>query len=468
MAISKDDLFNTLPPEWNADVLPQIEAEVHADSRKVVVLDDDPTGTQTVHGVPVVTDWSTEMLSSVFQHPDSLFYVLTNSRSLSPDAAEALNAEIAMNLLRAKEATGRDFVLISRSDSTLRGHYPLEINTLITALGTDVDGVLLVPAFFAGGRYTINDVHYVQEGDTLIPAAETPFAKDATFGYRSSNLREWVEEKVGTPFDNGHIVSLSLSMIRTGGPDAVYEQLLKLKDRTVCIVNAASRRDLDVVALGALRAEQAGKRLIYRTAATFAAARGGIAPRPLLARADLSLGDRHGGLVVVGSYVPKSTQQLDALLNANIATPIELRAASCLADDTLGQEVERCTNALNQALTEGDVVLYTSRDLITGADAVASLAIGRRIAEALIAVLKGLRVRPRYLVAKGGITSSDVATRVLNVKQATVAGQILPGVPVWTLGDEALYPGLSYVVFPGNVGDAGAVLRVVEMLRGDA
>jgi uncharacterized protein YgbK (DUF1537 family) len=68
-------------------------------------------------------------------------------------------------------------------------------------------------------------------------------------------------------------------------------------------------------------------------------------------------------------------------------------------------------------------------------------------------------------LTKGGITSSDIATEGLAVKDALVCGQIIPGVPVWKLGAESRYPGLIYVVFPGNVGDAQALVEVVNKLR---
>lgn len=48
--------------------------------RKIVVLDDDPTGVQTVHDVSVYTDWSEEAVLSGFKEENSLFYILTNSR----------------------------------------------------------------------------------------------------------------------------------------------------------------------------------------------------------------------------------------------------------------------------------------------------------------------------------------------------------------------------------------------------
>ncbi len=88
------------------------------------------------------------------------------------------------------------------------------------------------------------------------------------------------------------------------------------------------------------------------------------------------------------------------------------------------------------------------------------------IAEALSAIVQGLTVRPRFFVAKGGSTASDIATEGLGVRRAMVLGQILPGVPVWELGPETRFPGMAYVVFPGNVGEADGVARCLSLLRG--
>ena len=157
------------------------------------MLDDDPTGTQTVHNIPVLTEWSVASLRAELANDLPCFYILTNSRSLPLPGAQAMNVEIARNLREASHQAQRDFVIVSRSDSTLRGHFPGEVDALANALEQDFDGWLIIPFFLEGGRYTIGNVHYVAEGDKLVPAGETPFARDSAFGYRASNLREWVE-----------------------------------------------------------------------------------------------------------------------------------------------------------------------------------------------------------------------------------------------------------------------------------
>jgi uncharacterized protein YgbK (DUF1537 family) len=466
--IEKQTLLRQLPPEWPTDLLPTIQAQVSASGRKLVVLDDDPTGTQTVHDIAVLTEWSVEALASELQHPDPCVYILTNSRSLPLPAAQALNTEIAHNLSAAANQTGRAFAVVSRSDSTLRGHYPGETDALAAALGMQVDATLIIPFFLEGGRFTLDDVHYVAEGDQLIPAAETPFAKDAAFGYQHSNLRQWVAEKHGGAVQAEDVATITLADLRQGGPAAVTQKLATLTGNTVCIVNAASMRDLQVFVLGLLAAEAQGKTFLYRTAASFVQVRAGIAPRPVLTTQEFELPPTGGGLIVVGSYVPKTTSQLEALLALPGIVSCELNVTKLLDVQAWALEIERATRQVEAALSQGqDVVLYTSRQLITGADAVDSLAIGQRISGSLVSLVQKLQARPRYVLAKGGITSSDVATQGLGIQRAAVMGQILPGVPVWRTGPESRFPGLVYIVFPGNVGDQQALVAVVEKLQVD-
>ena len=466
LSLPKTTVFTTLPREWPDDLLPTIQAQVAASGRKIVVLDDDPTGTQTVYDVPVLTEWSVELLRAELLNDGPVFYILTNSRSMALPAAQRLNQAIGHNLRLAGAQSGRDFVVVSRSDSTLRGHYPGETDALAAALTTDFDATLLMPFFLEGGRYTLDDVHYVAEGEQLVPAAATPFARDAVFGYQHSNLREWVAEKTHGRIPAAAVVAISIDDIRRGGPAQVAQKLQTLTNGTVCIVNAASMRDVQVFVAGLLQAEVQGKKFLYRTAASFVQMRAGLTTRPLLTHDELNLPHAGGGLVVVGSYVPKTTGQLTELLAQPEIVTVEINVGALLVDYSQDAEIQRVAQAVDQALQQNqDVVVYTSRDLVTGKDADDSLVIGQRVSNSVVAIVQAIKTRPRYVLAKGGITSSDVATQGLGVRRAVVLGQILPGVPVWRIGAESLHPDLAYIVFPGNVGDAQALVQVVAALK---
>jgi uncharacterized protein YgbK (DUF1537 family) len=169
-----------------------------------------------------------------------------------------------------------------------------------------------------------------------------------------------------------------------------------------------------------------------------------------------------GVLIVVGSYVPKTTAQLRHLLTHGDTIALELDVHrvfdTATRDATVADLARRASQYL---LDENTVVVYTSRDpLEAGTDE--SLIFGQTISRALVDVVRSITVRPRLLVAKGGITSSDVATKACNVERANVLGQALPGVPVWRCGPESRLPGLPLVVFPGNVGGVDALTELVD------
>ena len=467
-----EDMIKQLPSPWQDGTLRRKIYEENKESgRCIVALDDDPTGTQTVHDIWVLTSWDDESIRLALADNEPALYFLTNSRSMPFVDAQDINREIVTNLLCVAQEIRRPITLVSRSDSTLRGHFPGETDTIQQTLEEKfhrrVDGVCLIPYFAEGGRFTIDDVHWVLENGVLIPAAQTPYAKDIVFGYNRSYLPDWIEEKTGGRVKPGDVASLSLDILRLGGPDKVYECLMKTQGGKVLIVNAVEDRDLEVFVSALLRAEEQGKTFLLRTAASLVKIAAGLPDKPLLTRDEL-FPDEPGypGLIVFGSHVPKSTAQLEEIKSLDRIRSIELPVRGVLCPTTRSRVLEETTRAVSSALREGlDAVLFTSRELISGENEMESLAIGRSVSSALVEVLNRLEVNPGYVIGKGGITASDLATQSMQVRAARVMGQILPGVPVWKLGPGSRWPGLVYVVFPGNVGDEGAVARVIQRMR---
>ncbi len=425
-----------------------------------IILDDDPTGTQTVHGVPVLTTWSKVSLVEELTKGTPLFFILTNSRSLPVDAAQELAFTIGKNIRWASKETGRDFRVISRGDSTLRGHYPQEVTTLEKGLGALGHLKIMAPAFFEGGRFTLDDIHYVLQGEKLIPAGDTVFAKDKAFGYSASHLKEWIIEKSQGTIVADSIHSFSLTEIRDKGPEGIAEKLKKIPRGSTCIVNAIQQTDLEAFVLGLLKSRVP---YIGRTAASFVAALGGITARPLLTGDSILNPEGKGILFVVGSYVPKTTAQIDHLRTHTRAKTIEVDVEEVLKTKDRLPLLEKIGEELEARLRRDElVIIYTSRQLITGSNAENSLAKGNTISHFLTEIIASLHQLPRLLVAKGGITSSDIATKSLQVTKATVLGQVLPGVPVWKLGDESKFPDLNYIIFPGNVGEENALTTIAQ------
>ncbi|MFH2093484.1 MAG: four-carbon acid sugar kinase family protein [Pseudomonadota bacterium] len=464
--INKQACLGSLPPEWGQDLMPAIAVQVRQEKIKTVILDDDPTGTQTVHGIPVLTTWDAASLEQELNQPQSACFILTNSRGLARHEACRLGQQIGENIKQASLSAKVGVSIISRSDSTLRGHFPHEVDAVAQAMGESHLPYLICPFFLEGGRLTVGNVHYVAEGESLVPAARTAYALDAAFGFYHSNLCQWVEEKTHGRIKADQVICITLDHIRTGGPDRVAEVLMTVPNQGACIVNAVSYRDVEVTVAGLQKAGAAGKRFLYRTAASFVRVRTGVIPKPaLLGPKDLLSGTGAGGLFVVGSYVPKTTAQVDALIEQTDIFPIRISVEQMLNPLTQDSEIDRVISTCNRSLQAGkDTLVYTSRDLVRADDPEQSLQIGQQVSQGLVRIVQQLACQPRYLLAKGGITSSDVATRGLGVKRAMVTGQALPGVPVWELGPESRYPGMHYIIFPGNVGTDDALALILKQL----
>ena len=455
-----------LPPEWPEDPTEAIRAAIEKRGEKAVVIDDDPMGTQSVANVSLLTEWSVGAIADELQNGLRGVFLLTNSRSMPTGEAVDTVSRAGRNLRAAMERTGETPIVISRIDSTLRGHYPDELNALTEVFGRTTSLHIIAPFFFQGGRYTINDIHYLAEDDRLTPVGQTEFAHDAAFGYTSSNVREWVEEKTKGRIPAGQVATVSLEDIRVGGPVRVAERLLSTGDARVCFPNAASMRDIEVFTLGAMIAEERGGSFFYRSSASFLKVRGGLESRPLLTAGDLGAVGDGGGLIVVGSHVTVSTNQVAHLLEQQDVVGVEVTVANLIDEATKSTEIARVAETMNDGLRRGlDVAVYTSRESLLTLGGDASLLAGGRISSGLADIIRRVETRPRYLIAKGGITSYDIATRALDVKRAMCIGQILPGVPVWELGESSRFPGLKFVAFPGNLGESDWLSQAVAKLR---
>jgi uncharacterized protein YgbK (DUF1537 family) len=473
VALHERELLAVYPPEISVSAR-EVAEIVGGLSSTLIVLDDDPTGTQSVADVPVLTRWEVEDFHWALAQGSPAIYVLTNTRSLDPEEAELRNREVVKNALEAAEdPSGLHFV--SRSDSTLRGHFPLETDviaqTLFAHSGRSVDGVVIVPAFPDAGRVTVGGIHYVRSGESLIPVAHTEFASDSTFGYQNSDLGLWVEEKTGGRVPARDVIRLTLDIIRSGS-EAIVEAIARATDSQPIVADAVVESDLRLLALGLIEAEQGGKSLLYRVGPPFVRARIGQEPRaPLTSREIFDGAARDvGGLIVVGSHVDVTTRQLARLEAENPDTlVIELDVDAIVGESDASRYLDEATHRVRAGILGGDVILHTSRKLVKSHDAAVSLAISRAVSAAIVGIVQNVarEVTPRFVIAKGGITSSDVAALGLGIRRATVLGPMLPGiVSLWRPMDGPAL-GLPYVVFAGNVGDDEALVHVVATLDAD-
>ncbi|WP_448266137.1 four-carbon acid sugar kinase family protein [Nostoc sp. DSM 114159] len=431
---------------------------------KIIVLDDDPTGSQTVHSCLLLMHWDVDTLRSGLQDDSPIFFVLTNTRALTPESAASVTKEVCHNLKIALKAEGiEDFLVVSRSDSTLRGHYPIETDAIAQELGP-FDAHFLVPAFFEGGRITRDSVHYLMIGGVPTPVHETEFARDSVFSYHHSYLPKYVEEKTQGRISAEAVERFLLADIRAGS----LERLLQLHGNQCAVVDGETQADLNRFAVDILAAASQGKRFLFRSAASILTALAALPPQPIAAE-NMAQYVRQGkpGAVIVGSHVKKTTQQLEALLQLEGTVGIEVNVERLLDDAnqsaTLLTEIQESTRTAHK---DGKTpVVYTSRQELNFQDAKTRLEFGEKVSSLLMDIVRGLPSDIGFLISKGGITSNDVLSTGLALTSARLLGQILAGCSmVLTSSDHPQFPDLPVVLFPGNVGDADALGTVYQRL----
>lgn len=402
---------------------------------RMVVFDDDPTGIQTVHSCLLVTDWSDENLRLAFQDAVPFFYILTNTRALTPQQARERLTDALEAALRVNREFGYRLICVSRSDSCLRGHFPLETDVMCEVLKAHGIAVWpktpFVPAFIESGRFTIDGVHYMHDGTRLIPVAETEFARDNVFGYHSSRLTDYITEKGADP-TRYEIVDAQN-----------YDQLETYRDRLFAQLEGWEGS------------------VVIRSSSSLPRAMSGIAPRDLLSREMLHLDGPQPGCFVVGSHVRKTTEQLAKLLEIEGTKGIELSIQEIVdsPDAMLASTLSQAEQLHDQGLTP---VFYTARQEVRIDDADKRQQLGQQVSDFLVQIVRHLPFRPAYLVAKGGITSHDILCEGLEVKTARVMGQAINSVPC------ILTQHFPYIIFPGNVGGPDSLAEIYRKFSVDA
>ena len=205
-----------------------------------------------------------------------------------------------------------------------------------------------------------------------------------------------------------------------------------------------------------------------------------------LGSAELVTGSSTGGIIIAGSYVPKTTAQLKKLRAGSVIHSIEIDVRRVLdpegppernritGEDNVKQVPvkdyppgnKKLMEEIDKLLSSGkDVLIYTSRDQVFSGRESENIQIGKSISNFLAETVGGLKSQPSFIVAKGGITSHDIASEGLQVTRAIVAGQALPGVPVWSIPASQDREKIKYIIFPGNVGDEETLLQLYRKLK---
>jgi uncharacterized protein YgbK (DUF1537 family) len=421
----------------------------------LIVLDDDPTGAQAQAGVPVALEWGSELLAEVAARRPPAVHLLTNTRALSADRAQAVTGEAAT--AAATAFPGSRIVL--RGDSTLRAHLLPEYVGLRDAVHPGRTPVLmLVPALPAAGRVTEGGVHYLEQDGKRTPLQHTEYARDPDFAYTSARLLDWAQERSGGFFPAADGREVGLEQLRGEGAGAVAGALLELCERrapAVLALDSTKDSDLELVAAGLREAERAGADVLVRSAPAFVGVLSGARAKgyePLPSAVSL--------LVLCGSHVPRSTQQLQALTRRRPDSVVWVRPERLL--DSGGEdEIATAVAAVAERLAGGGLaVVATTRTVLASEH---QLQAGAVIASGLAAILASVREHADVVVSKGGITSAVNLREGLKSALAEVRGPVRDGISLWSV-DTPERAGLPFVVFPGNVGGEEDLAELVEAI----
>ena len=461
---------------------------------KVVVLDDDPTGSQTVHGCPLLLRADAAALRQGLQHPSPLLFVLANSRALDPDAARERVAGLCRSLraalaeIAAEDATLSarlaPLVLVSRGDSTLRGHFPLELEVIEQELlggPGGADARFLVPAFLPGGRTTVDGIHLLHGQ----PVHTSAFARDGLFGYGTSDLAAYIEAKSGGRVSAAAVQRLGLAELEAE-PAVLTARLADLPSGAWVVVDAVRPHHLAALAKAALAlmapaaAERWGRprRFLFQAAASLLNAL--VEPElgePPLAGAQLAALRRHDslgrpwpGLVLVGSHVPLADAQLAHLL---AVTPgcqlieIDVPRVARVLEGPVAAELLASLEAawlarLRQALAAGHTpVLASSRGELHCRSSSERRRLGLELAALMARLVGALAPQLGFVLSKGGITSHTLLESGLGCSAVALQGQLLPGLSLVLAGD------LPVLTFPGNLGDAQTLQQALALMQAE-
>nr|YP_002049123.1 hypothetical protein PCC_0475 [Paulinella chromatophora]ACB42913.1 hypothetical protein PCC_0475 [Paulinella chromatophora] len=451
-------------------------------NHKIVIIDDDPTGSQTVNDCPLLLRWDQSILRVNLRGNYQFLFILANTRGMIASEAADTILKICQSIKQALLSESiKDWLLISRGDSTLRGHFPLEIDSINTELGP-FQATFFVPSFLEGKRRTVNGVHLLNS----LPVHKTPFACDHLFDFDTSFLPNFIEKKSHCRLIASNIVQINVKLLnRAISNDVVLNilkyQLMSLTNNAFVTVDAESYEQLRVFSLLIKKVcfpeywNGIRKNFLFQTAAGFIASLVDFRFQQILPiylsklRRKSYTGKILPGLIVVGSYIPLADAQLDALLADPGCVGVELPIAKLinLIKQPLPTEIvirleRQWFQELQEILVmERTPVLFTSRGELTFDSSEERLQFGYNLAQLMARLVSALAPQLGYLISKGGITSHILLAEGLNLGWVYLDGQILPGLSmvrqledVWV---SQCFKGLPILTFPGNLGDNGTL-----------
>ncbi|WP_269611630.1 four-carbon acid sugar kinase family protein [Prochlorococcus marinus] len=446
---------------------------------KIIIFDDDPTGSQTVYGCPLLLNWDEQTLEKAFKKSSPLIFILANTRSLSSILAVKKTREICSsikNFFLTKGYSKDDYFYISRGDSTLRGHGVLEPAILAEELGP-FHATFHIPAFLEGGRTTENGIHYLNG----IPVHETDFGRDNIFGFSTSDLAKWIEEKSFGKIQAENILHIGIKQLdmainNEDGFKSLLSFLSKLENNISVVVDAKLPNHLETL-VRAIKVVSKEKRFLFRTAASFINSFSELPPNPNNTEDLVSLKSKNNkfeykpGLIMIGSHVKLATDQLEVLLNDKSCEGLEIpvsKLANIFAledyQDKILELEKILLSRINYILDIKKVpVLYTTREEMMFSSYTKRMKFGLELAEFMAILVGKINNKFGYIISKGGITTQLLLQKGLNFNQVDLKGQILPGLSIVKSNSDQY--DLPVVTFPGNLGNDKTLLESFRLME---
>ena len=446
---------------------------------KIIIIDDDPTGSQTVNGCNLIFRWDYETLLKGLKGSSNLLFILANTRSLPEKDVKIRLEEICFSLKEIMNNSlfaEEEFVVISRGDSTLRGHNFIEPFIINELLGP-FDATFYIPAFIEGKRTTLNGNHFVDN----IPIHKTIFSKDKIFGFNTSNVKELIYEQSNHKLDFNHIENINIKdfdVLETNQPNTLYMYIENLKNNKKVIVDIMDYYQLDKFS-EIVKSLLKKKKFLFRSAASFISSLSNIKQnqKNQVYFSQLRRKDNHDktmkGLIVVGSYIELTTQQLNKVLEISLCKPIEINVLKLYAFYKLEDNLKQINslkkyllNSIRQNLSQDFIpVLYTSRQIIAPRDNNDLIQFQLFLSAFISEIVSAIKNEIGYLISKGGITTNTIISDGLGADSVYLEGQILPGISLVTFNLCKQKGKLPIVTFPGNIGNDMSLVKVLEILE---
>ncbi len=434
---------------------------------KIIVFDDDPTGSQTVHDCLLLLKWDYETLLKGIQNKSKLMFILCDTRALSEKDAGQRLTEICASLIRVINNEGysiKDFIFISRGDSTLRGHNFLEPQIINKHFGP-FDATFHIPAFIEGNRVTIHGDHFVNN----IPSHETIFAKDKIFGYETNNIKKLLHQKSNSKVELDDIKNLYLkdiNALQIDKKNEIFTWIRNLKNNTQVIVDAENYFHLEKFC-SAITELNSKKKFLFRTAASFISSysKVGVNLKDTIYFSQLRRKNNKNeymrGLIFVGSHIELTSIQLRNLLQISSCKSIELNVKQFYKLFKLKDKESQIKLLKNELLKkirdlikkDFTPVLYTSREVILFKEQDEECKFNRALSSFMAQLISELKNEIGYLISKGGITSNAILSEGFKINLAYLEGQIVKGISVLNISLESNHALIPVVTFPGNIGE---------------